>query len=81
MTELSPSESGQPNGYGFRAATAADVARVVALLADDPLGAGREAAAADPRYQDAFKRIEADPNNGSSSPNGTAMWSAACSSP
>ena len=63
MTELSPSESGQPNGYGFRAATAGDVARVVALLADDPLGAGREAAAEDPRYRDAFKRIEADPNN------------------
>jgi len=63
MTELSPSESGQPNGYGFRAATADDVARVVALLADDPLGQGREATAEDPRYQTAFRQIEADPNN------------------
>ena len=49
----------------LRRATAADVVAIVALLADDVLGATREdpAAAADPVYLTAFRRIEADPAN------------------
>jgi GNAT superfamily N-acetyltransferase len=49
----------------LRRATEADVVAIVALLADDVLGATREdpAAAADPVYLTAFRRIEADPAN------------------
>lgn len=49
----------------IRAATAGDVPVIVALLADDPLGATREQAT-DPlptSYFDAFDAIERDPNN------------------
>lgn len=35
---------------------------VIGLLADDPLGSGRESAADDPAYIAAFERIDADPN-------------------
>ena len=45
----------------FRAATAADVPAVVALLADDVLGAARERAG-DPAYDEAFAAIAADAN-------------------
>lgn len=45
----------------FRAATAADVPAIVALLADDVLGAAREAPG-DPAYAAAFAAIAADPN-------------------
>jgi ribosomal protein S18 acetylase RimI-like enzyme len=49
----------------FRPARAEDVASIVDLLADDPLGATRETAQRpiDQRYLDAFKAIDADPNN------------------
>jgi len=49
----------------FRPAAAADLAAMVDLLADDPLGASRESAARplDERYQQAFAAIAADPNN------------------
>lgn len=49
----------------LRRATEADVVAIVALLADDVLGATREhpAAAADPVYLTAFQRIETDPAN------------------
>lgn len=49
----------------FRQATAADLEALVALLADDPLGATRELPATplDPRYAQAFAAIDADPNN------------------
>jgi len=49
----------------LRRATEADVGAIVALLADDVLGATREdpAAAADPVYLTAFRRIETDPSN------------------
>lgn len=41
-----------------------DLPTVVAMLADDVLGAGREAAGADPAaYEDAFAEIEAQPGN------------------
>ena len=49
----------------FRRAAAVDLERVVALLADDPLGRARESATAaglDPRYRKAFAAIERDPN-------------------
>jgi ribosomal protein S18 acetylase RimI-like enzyme len=45
----------------FRRATAADVPAIVALLADDVLGAAREAPG-DPSYAAAFAAIEADAN-------------------
>ena len=48
----------------FRPATAADVAAIVVLLADDRLGAAREDASLplDERYIQAFDAIERDPN-------------------
>jgi ribosomal protein S18 acetylase RimI-like enzyme len=45
----------------FRRATAADVPAIVALLADDVLGAAREKPG-DPAYAAAFAAIEADAN-------------------
>jgi GNAT superfamily N-acetyltransferase len=45
----------------FRRASAQDVPAIVALLADDPLGAAREAPG-DPAYAAAFAAIAADPN-------------------
>ena len=47
----------------FRRATSDDLAAIVALLADDPLGRDREDAGADlAGYRDAFAVIERDPN-------------------
>lgn len=57
-------EYGPGERVRIRAATRADVPRIVALLADDPLGAAREQAA-DPlptAYWDAYAAIAADPN-------------------
>lgn len=52
---------GEPH---YRRATAADLAEIVALLADDVLGASREAAlpVVDDGYRAAFAEIDADPN-------------------
>ncbi len=55
------------NPIVFRTATRADLAAIVALLADDPLGREREAAGASPaavdaRYVAAFDAIAADAN-------------------
>ena len=48
----------------IRAANKSDLPEIVALLADDPLGATRESAGAGIQvYEDAFSEIEADPNN------------------
>ena len=49
----------------FRPAAAADLEALVALLADDPLGATRETPSTplDSRYARAFAAIDADPNN------------------
>jgi GNAT superfamily N-acetyltransferase len=51
----------------FRDARREDVPAIVALLADDVLGAGREAAAdeaaADDAYQMAFEQVQADPRS------------------
>lgn len=45
----------------FRAAAESDLAAIVALLADDPVAAGREGAAM-PAYRAAFAAIRADPS-------------------
>ncbi|MEM9047754.1 MAG: GNAT family N-acetyltransferase [Pseudomonadota bacterium] len=45
----------------FRRAALQDLPAIVALLADDPLGAGRERPG-DPAYDRAFSAIAADPN-------------------
>ena len=47
----------------FRDARREDVPEIVALLADDVLGASRETGAVDDAYWAAFERIAADPNN------------------
>ena len=49
----------------FRPARRADVPAIVALLADDPIGAGRETVAeeVDAAYWRAFDAIDADPRN------------------
>lgn len=46
----------------FRRATAQDIKAIAALLADDPIGQGREQATQDPRYAEAFAAIDQDPN-------------------
>lgn len=48
----------------FRRAVRADIPAIVAMLADDPLGAAREDTSTPgaPAYQDAFSAIDADPN-------------------
>jgi GNAT superfamily N-acetyltransferase len=47
---------------GFRPATADDVPAIVAMLADDALGAGRETPDDLAPYHTAFARMAADPN-------------------
>lgn len=53
-----------PESFVVEVATAADVAAIVGLLADDDLGRTREAvdASADPAYLAAFEAIAQDPN-------------------
>ena len=48
----------------FRVAAARDMRTIVALLADDPIGRGREnpGSQLDDRYREAFAAIERDPN-------------------
>jgi GNAT superfamily N-acetyltransferase len=48
----------------FRRTVADDLAAIVALLADDPIGSSREAAGPvlDPHYAEALAAIERDPN-------------------
>ncbi|TWJ30527.1 ribosomal protein S18 acetylase RimI-like enzyme [Micromonospora sagamiensis] len=67
-----PRQAYPPNGCAilggmsdlvFRTAVRADLPAVVALLADDVLGRGREAAVVDEAYERAFADIEADPRN------------------
>ena len=54
-----------PQDVTFRIATAADLPRIVAMLADDFLGRERESMDADAEaaYRRAFEAIDADPNN------------------
>jgi len=59
-----PRQRNDRDEVGFRRAVAADVARIVELLAADPLGATREEPG-EPlaqAYRDAFAAIDADPN-------------------
>lgn len=53
-----------PDGLAFRRATEADLPAIVAMLADDGLGAGREDASLPlaPAYMAAFAAISADSN-------------------
>ena len=46
----------------FRRAAPDDLMALVALLADDPIGSGRESAGTDPCYAAAFSAIDDDPN-------------------
>ncbi|MDF1722125.1 MAG: GNAT family N-acetyltransferase [Minwuia sp.] len=50
--------------HRFRRAVASDLPAIIALLADDPLGAAREdpSQPPNPRYVDAFAAIDTDPN-------------------
>jgi GNAT superfamily N-acetyltransferase len=50
--------------FTFRRAASDDLPAIVALLADDPIGSGRESVGAqlDPCYGAAFAAIERDPN-------------------
>jgi Sortase and related acyltransferases len=50
------------NDPEIRPATAADIPAVVAMLADDPLGAGRESPDDLAPYHAAFRRLADDPN-------------------
>ena len=52
------------NPVAFRRATAEDLQAIVGLLADDPIGRGREnpGPQLDACYHDAFAAIERDPN-------------------
>lgn len=55
-----PAELFSAAGVSFRRAVSADVAGVVALLADDPLGRSRESLELAP-YLAAFEAVDADP--------------------
>lgn len=48
----------------FRPAREADLPAIIRLIADDGLGRGREDASEplDPRYRDAFRAVDSDPN-------------------
>ncbi|MFD9129833.1 GNAT family N-acetyltransferase [Kitasatospora sp. NPDC059571] len=48
--------------FEIRRATAADLPAIVAMLADDPLGAARESPEDLTPYRDAFARIDGDPH-------------------
>lgn len=52
------------SGVAFRRAESGDLEAIVALLADDPIGSGRESPGPrlDPCYAAAFAAIEQDPN-------------------
>jgi GNAT superfamily N-acetyltransferase len=59
----SRSEAVKVSELTFRKAVAADLGAIIGLLADDVLGASREATLdASDRYSAAFSEIEADPN-------------------
>lgn len=65
MADTSSSANPDAPGVAFRAANAGDLPELVRMLADDPLGARREAWA-DPLprgYAEAFAAIGRDPNN------------------
>lgn len=64
-TDPMTSELADSSALAFRPARPGDLPTLVRMLADDPLGAGREALATplSPAYHDAFAAIDADPNN------------------
>src|SRR5687768_15789260 len=60
-----PCEAARMTEAIFRPARRADVPAIVALLADDPIGAGRETVSeeVDAAYWRAYDAIDADPRN------------------
>ncbi|GAA1921333.1 GNAT family N-acetyltransferase [Streptomyces sodiiphilus] len=60
-TETHPAAAPAPGRPVIRPATAEDVPAIVAMLADDPLGARRESPGELGVYRAAFARIAADP--------------------
>jgi ribosomal protein S18 acetylase RimI-like enzyme len=52
-----------PTDVIFRSATEADLPAIVALLADDAIGAGREDLSSSDAYTTAFREVSADPRN------------------
>ncbi|MFW5418009.1 GNAT family N-acetyltransferase [Nocardiopsis sp. CNT-189] len=60
--ERGAGEAAPPEGVEVRRAAAGDLPQIVALLADDPLGAAREDASDLAPYRSAFAEIAADPN-------------------
>lgn len=58
---MSPSKAAT-RAVHIRRAEEYDVPAIVAMLADDPLGATREAATAEHSYYEAFRRIDGDEN-------------------
>jgi GNAT superfamily N-acetyltransferase len=54
---------GVPSDVIFRTATETDLPAIVALLADDAIGAGREGDGGSDAYRTAFAQIAADPRN------------------
>jgi GNAT superfamily N-acetyltransferase len=65
MTARSDSSRTGTGSVTFRRAAQDDLPRIVALLADDPIGRSREnpGPRLDTRYRDAFAAIEHDPNH------------------
>jgi GNAT superfamily N-acetyltransferase len=61
VSERTDAAEGITAGIGIRRAVRADVPAIVAMLADDPLGATREQPG-DPAYLAAFDEIDADPH-------------------
>ncbi len=57
-----PAAAPHTEGFTVRRATAEDLPEIVAMLADDPLGATRESPDDPAPYREAFARIDADPN-------------------
>ena len=52
-----------PPPLEIRDATETDLPEILAMLADDMLGAGRDPGAVDPAYLDALRAIQAEPNS------------------
>jgi len=65
MTEQFDSSFAAPISVLFRPAAQSDLAEIVRMLSDDPLGAKREHYSSPllPAYTHAFQSIESDPNN------------------
>lgn len=61
-TDASAPAASAPQDFTVRRATVDDIPEIVAMLADDPLGAKRESPDDPAPYLDAFARLDGDPN-------------------